>query len=334
MKKTIVITAVVTLLALVAACAPKQEIAPSPEPIFTAAPTAAPTPRPTLEYRMDPQKPNPNGDYYPEASEALMKKVNEIFVLTTNPQNAVFENILGLYEYMTRNIAFKEEGTADAAEAILSGSASKTGFTRAYQYLLDQIGAEAHIATANDGSACWVMAKMSDGFYHFDPAEDAKQTHGQSLEYFAMNDEQRWGGGKIDGWYLGSDEMGGKYEPPKNEKQTYTFLQNVKVGYGVDFATDYLYFADVSQNNELVRYNYQTGVEETLYGKQAGSMVYYRGQLYYSDLNQRNQLFKLEVATGQAELVDSVFVTRMMFKNGTLIYFDDVSSSEKGIQLS
>lgn len=331
MKKIFVITAAVIAAISLSACGQSQKTEPTPEPTPTIEPT--PTPRATLEYRVDPSKQNPNGDYYPEASQEFIDKINQIFAINTDPQNAVFENVLGLYEYLTRNITYKDEGASDAATAILSGVANKTGFTRAFQYLLDQIGAEAHIATANDDSQSWVMAKMPDGFYHFDPAEDAKLTHGQSLLFFAMNDELRWGGGKIEGWYLGSDELGGKYDPPKNEKQTYVFLQNISVGYGFDVNNDCMYYADVSQGNEIVKCHYMTGAEENLYGKKAGSMVYFRGMLYYSDLTQRNQLFKMDVSNGQTELIDSVFVTRMMLKGDTMIYFDDVSNSEKGIKL-
>ena len=331
MKKLFVITMAILSTISLTACGPFKKAEPTPEPTPTVMPTQ--TPRASLEYRVDPAKQNPNGDYYPEASPELIEKINQIFAINTDPQNSVFENVVGLYEYLTRNIAYKEDGADDAANTILSEAASCKGFTKTFQYLLDQIGAEAHIATSNDGAKSWVMAKMPDGFYHFDPAEDAKLTHGQSLLFFAMNDELRWGGGKIDGWYLGSDEMGGKYDPPKNEKQTYVFLQNINDGYGFDFENDSLYYADKSQGNEIVKCNYMTGTEENLYGKSAGAMVYYRGMLYFSDLTQRHQLFKMDVSNGQTELLDSVYVTRMMLKGDTMIYFDDISNSEKGIKI-
>lgn len=334
MKKTIVIAMLTACLFTAAACNPNPEIKPTPSPArLSAAPTATVSPRQILEYRLDSSRQNPGGDTYPQPDETFVQKVNEIFALCAHPQNDVFENVLGLYQYVSQNIAFKEDGASDAAGAIVSGTANQSGYARAFQFLLNQIGMESYIAVSNDGTKTWVMANMPDGFYHFDAAEEARQTQGQSLQFFAMNDGQRWDGGKIDGWYALTDQAGGRYDPPKNEKQTYWFTRNIKAGYGVDVANDSLYFADVSQDNELVRYYYQTGVEEALYGKRAGSMVFHRGMLYYSDLNQRNQLFKMDVSTGQTELLDSVFVTRMMIKNGNLIYFDDVSSSEKGIPL-
>ena len=331
MKKIFAITtAIITMLSL-SSCGLQQKAEPTPEPTPVATPTA--TPRASLEYRVDPLKPNPNGDYYPEASAEFIDKINQIFAVNTDPQNTVFENVLGLYEYLTRNITYKEDGALDTSNVILNNTATKTGFTKTFQYLLNQIGLEAHIATSNDNSQSWVMAKMPDGFYHFDPAEDAKLTHGQSLLFFAMNDELRWDGGKLDGWYLGSDELGGKYDPPKNEKQTYVFLQNVSIGYGIDAENDCMYYADASQDSDIIKCNYMTGAEENLYGKKAGALVYFRGMLYFSDLTQRNQLFKMDVSNGQTELVDSVFVTRMMLKGDTMIYFDDISNSEKGIKL-
>ncbi len=332
MKKTTMLTAAALTAVFMTACAPLSK----PKPTQT--PTAAPAertekPKQILEYRMDASKENPNGDNYPEAGEEFVQKVNQILSSFAHPQNDIFENVLGLYQYVSQNITYKEGASADSAEAILSGTACAEGFARAYQYLLNQIGADAFLVTANDESRKWVMVAMPDGYYHFDAAEEAKQTAGQALVYFAMNDEQRWDGGKYDGWYIGSEETGDKRNPPQNEKQTYTFLRDVRVGYGCDFESKCMYFADVSQDNELVKYYYQTGLEESMYGKRAGSMVYFRGTIYFSDLTQRNQLFSMNVLTGQTELLDSVFVTRMVLKNGKLIYFDDVSSSEKGIQL-
>lgn len=331
MKKSIIFIVAVFATVLLGACAPSVQTQPTPQP--TQAPSTA-SPKQFLEYRMDAVKENPNGVSYPEASDELVEKVNRILMLYAHPQNDVFENVLGLYQYVSQNLTFKENGSADAAEAILSGTANADGFAFAFQYLLNQIGAEAYLVTANDESRRWVMVAMPDGYYHFDPAEEARQSAGQSLAYFAMNDEQRWDGGKFDGWYIGSGTAEDRREAPKNEKQTYAFLRNVKAGYGCDFENDCMYFADVSQDNELVRYYYLTGAEESMYGKRAGSMVYFLGTIYFSDLLQRNQLFSMNVLNGQTELLDSVFVTRMMIKDGKLIYFDDVSSSEKGIQLT
>lgn len=331
MKKTTMLTAAAFTAAFMTACTPLSKPQPTQAP--TEPPKQTENPKQFLDYRMDASKENPNGDFYPEASEDLVRKVNQILSACAHPQNDIFENVLGLYQYVSRNIVYKEGAASDTAEVLLSGTASAEGFARTYQYLLNQIGADAFLVTADDESGRWVMVAMPDGYYHFDPAEEAKQTAGQSLSCFAMNDEQRWGGGKYEGWYIGSEEAGDKRTPPTNEKQTYMFLQNVKAGYGCDFENKYLYFADVSQDNELVKYNYQTGAEESLYGKRVGSMVYFRGTIYFSDLTQRNQLFSLNVQTGETELLDSVFVTRMILRNGKLIYFDDVSSSEKGIQL-
>lgn len=332
-KTTLFTTAVFTAALMTTACTPFSKPQPTPTPTETPAEQTE-KPKQFLDYRMDAFRENANGDSYPDASEELIQKVNHILSSCAHPQNDVFENVLGLYQYISQNITYKADASADTAEVLLRGTACAEGFSRAYQYLLNQIGAEAFLVTSNDESGKWVMVSMPDGYYHFDPAEEAKQTAGQSLTYFAMNDEQRWGGGKYDGWYIGSEEAGDKRNPPTNEKQTYVFLQDIKAGYGCDFENKCMYFADVSQDNELVKYNYQIGMEESVYGKRAGAMVYFRGIIYFSDLTQRNQLFRLNVQTGESELLDSVFVTRMMLKNGKLIYFDDVSSSEKGIQLT
>ncbi len=332
MRRTIAVTVLAALSVFTAACDYATEPVPTQEPSPSVSSTATPTAKISIEYRLNASKPNPNGDYYSEPDQKFTDKVNEIFAQYAHPQNDIFENVLGLYQYVSQNITYKETGASDTAGALLNAEANQTGFTRTFQYLLNQIGVETLIVTANDGSQNWVMAELPDGFYHFDAGEEARQSAGQSLQYFAMNDEKRWDGGKFDGWYVGTEQD--KKEPPKNDKQTYTFMQNIKAGYGVDFENNYLYFADVAQDNVLVKYNYQSGLEEALYGKRAGSMVYFRKFLYYSDLDQRNQLFKMDVTTGQIELLDSVFVTRMMIKDGNLIYFDDVSSSEKGIKLS
>jgi hypothetical protein len=178
------------------------------------------------------------------------------------------------------------------------------------------------------------MLKMPDGFYHFDPAEEANISQGQSLLYFAMNDELRWGGGQINGWYLGSDELSGKYEAPKSEMQTYSYLQNVRCGYGIDTVNNFLYYADWSKNNEIVKYNYEAMEEDYFYVQPVGALAYHNGELYYSDSNQRNQLYKINLTTYDVELLDNVFVTRMLVKKDKLIYFDDISSQEKAIEFN
>ncbi len=186
MRRVYLITSVVLCLALLSACAPlNTQPQPSPTPEVLATPTHV------MGYVLDITKQNPSGDHYAEPTEEFIEKVNLVLRESTDPYNTVFENFLGLYEYLTRHIMFDENGASDTAGALLSGVANKMGFTKTYQYLLHQIGAEAHIATANDGTTSWVMALMSDGFYHFDPAEDVRLSNGQSLRYFAMNDEFR-----------------------------------------------------------------------------------------------------------------------------------------------
>ncbi|MBQ3226871.1 MAG: DUF5050 domain-containing protein [Clostridia bacterium] len=325
MKKIACIISVIALISLLSACG-GEKIEPEATPV--------PAPKPLLEFTVDTEKQNPSGDYYAEASEEFLERANFVLKEATDPYHTVFENALGLYEYLTRNISFDENGGADTMSVLMGTSANQIGFTKTYQYLLHQIGAEAHIATANDESICWVMAMLADGFYHFDPAAEAKLSGGQSLKYFAMNDEYRWASAKVDGWYLGSDDLGGRYEAPKNELMTYVFLQNITLGYGVDYESDVLYFSDNSKNNEIMKYNYQTAQEELVYEKSVGALAYHKGILYYSDVNQRNQLFELNLTTGEEKPIDSVFVTRMMIRNKHLIYFDDVSSSEKAITLS
>lgn len=325
MKKLACVISMIVAISLLSACA-GEKIEPETTPV--------PTPKPLLEFTVDTEKLNPNGDYYTEVSVEFLELANTVLKEATDPYYTAFENTLGLYEYLTRNISYDENGGADTMSVLLGKTANQTGFTRTYQYLLHQIGVEAHIATANDESLCWVMTMLADGFYHFDPAAEAKDSNGQSLKYFAMNDEYRWASSKVDGWYLGSDDLGGRYEAPKSELQTYAFLQNITLGYGLDYELDVLYFADGSKNNEIMKYNYQTAQEEVVYEKSVGALAYHKGILYYSDINQRNQLFELNLVTGEDKLVDSVFVTRMMIKNKHLIYFDDVSSSEKAIILS
>ena len=328
MKKIFALALILIFLISFAGCAQKVETTPTEAPISTMVQiTKAP-------YKFDAEKNNPNGDYYPEADKNFISKIDEILAYSTDTQNTVFENALGLYEYITRNIGYKDGGADNAKDAAETLTANKNGFTRLYQYLLNQIGMEAHIATSDDGSQCWVMLKMPDGFYHFDPAEEAYISQGQSLLYFAMNDELRWGGGEINGWYLGSDELGGKYEAPKNEKNTYAFLQNVRTGYGMDTANNFLYYADWSRNNEIVKFNYELMKEDYFYVQPVGSMAYHNGVLYYSDSNQRHQLFMVNLNTFDVALLDNVFVTRMLVKKDKLIYFDDISSQEKAIEFN
>ncbi len=328
MKKIVVMALILALLMSFAGCGAKTETTPTDAPVSVA------THIPSSEYKFDAGKQNPNGDFYPEAEKEFASKIDEILVYATDTQNSVFENALGLYEYITRNIIYKEDGADNTKDAVLSSSANKTGFTRLYQYLLNQVGSETHIATSDDGLQSWVMLKMPDGFYHFDPAEEAYISQGQSLLYFAMNDELRWGGGKINGWHLGSDELGGKYEAPKSKQQTYTYLQNVRCGYGIDTANNFLYYADWSQNNEIIKYNYEMMEEDYFFVQPVGALAYHNGELYYSDSNQRNQLFKVNLTSFDVVLLDNVFVTRMLVKKDKLIYFDDISSQEKALEFN
>lgn len=135
--------------------------------------------------------------YHPAWNLDYAKKVIQGYdeaIAHINPDDSDFAKILKLHDWIVNNVAYSQRAGADFATCALAERAAVcAGYTRCYQFLLDQAGIESIYIAAQTSTEkhAWNLVKLDGHWFHVDCTWD-RGTVGAtpSHRYFLLNDEE------------------------------------------------------------------------------------------------------------------------------------------------
>lgn len=254
--------------------------------------------------------------------QELVSKIDFFVSSTVNQNYTQFENALSAYSFLSKNVSAETNVNLNCYDLFVRSKGNSLSFAKAFQFLLAQADIESYVTSSVEGDF-WITAKIDGKYYHFNPYLEAKISHGQNFDFFAITDEE------AKYYYTEWLVQDGLIEAIA-ENTDFSYLRNFS-DCGIDLLNRTIYCIDKNDNDKIIKYSYIDGTSESVYNKRAQAMVYKNTVIYFADLDNRNKLYVLDLSNGEQEELDSVFVTRMYTKDGNLIYFDDVSSSEGSI---
>ena len=119
--------------------------------------------------------------------DTLTDSITALINDSVSSEHNRLETLISLYR-TAASFEFDETSEPSLYRTLLNGKGDTKEITLAFQHLLTQAGFETKLAYASNAEHYWVIAKLNDSFYHFDPVFEAAATNGQGLSYFGMSD--------------------------------------------------------------------------------------------------------------------------------------------------
>lgn len=102
-----------------------------------------------------------------------------------------------VYKYLMNTVVYNENSVLNqsAYSALVNGSSVCAGYSRAFQYIMQQLGIPSYLCTgyANNGNHAWNIVKINGGFHNVDLSWDdsiGEAKNSYSFEYFNIPDSQ------------------------------------------------------------------------------------------------------------------------------------------------
>ena len=107
-----------------------------------------------------------------------------------------YDKALALHDVICANLAYDDSQSREWIHTMYGAFVNKyavcDGYSKAYQYLLNKVGIDSHIATGagNGGSHAWNLVKLGDKWYYTDVTWDDQPYLDFYYEYFNLTEEQ------------------------------------------------------------------------------------------------------------------------------------------------
>lgn len=107
-----------------------------------------------------------------------------------------YDKALALHDVVCANLAYDDSQSREWIHTVYGAFVNKyavcDGYSKAYQYLLNKVGIDSHIATGagNGGSHAWNLVKLGDKWYYTDVTWDDQPYLDFYYEYFNLTEEQ------------------------------------------------------------------------------------------------------------------------------------------------
>lgn len=221
-----------------------------------------------------------------KAQEAAIIAAGEIFTQGMTQ----LEIVRAAYDYIVQNVVYdelaaqkyigydKEPRAFEMYGAIIEGEAVCSGYTRAFNYLLNAAGIETRIVSSTSMNHAWSMVLIDNEWYHCDttyddPVPDIKER--KMYNYFLKNDE----------YMIKADHDLSDINSPKSTANSYNY--DIYTNWGIEIDNvEYLY---VLEDNNLNRYTIVDGEVDSstqkhvVKGVSSWTLIIENGYIVYRD---------------------------------------------------
>lgn len=232
---------------------------------------------------------------------------------TVKPEYTQLSAALALYKMVAQTVQVDNEAEDTGLYgALVQGTATDYAMAYAYSFLLDQVGIDNVVITAEDGSHAWNVLTIGEMSFHCDVQMESGLNGGQALQGFGLSDADV---ARINGWNTWSSE----------NSQLITCSESLMPELmqascaDVDAAGNAVYFAQLEGQSGVYRLDLSSGSVLQITDAPVRSVAVLGENLYY--LTETGVLMCRDIQGGQErEALEGVAVENMSRRAAVLNY--------------